>query len=171
MIKDQISSLCKDTWLMLQVPLAESERKGMEWAMPAFNNAMSANPDGPMNLALSDLALNAAIELERFQAIQNGRLDAVEKLSKALSENGLTDLSLVPVYDRALAGDGGAGAISKSDLYTRLQRVASQLQSTETASARDLGLLRDFCVALHDALLTSRLQSSHQSVLGQRRIS
>lgn len=126
-------------------------------------------PGGPANLALGDLALNAAIELERFQVSPDTAIDALTKLSEALTERSLTDLALVPVYDRALASSGAAGPESRSDLHSRLRRIAAQMQSSESASKKDLELLRDFCVALHDALLTTRLQSPRQPV-GQRRL-
>jgi hypothetical protein len=131
---------------------------------------MTIPPGGRTNLALSDLALNAAIELERFQSSSEGNLEALVALANALSENSFIDLTLVPVYDRALANAGASTVSSKSDLYSKLHAIASKLQSTETATPADLDLLRDFCVALHDALLTSRLQTVRQPVLGQRRI-
>lgn len=143
----------------------------MEIAMPtAKHHAMSSFPDSPANLALSDLALDAAIELERFQAQAQGPLQSVGALSKALTERGLKDLALVSVYDRALASGGASGATSKSDLHSRLEKIALQLSSSDTASSNELELLRDFCVALHDALLTSRVSSSRQPVLTQRRV-
>jgi hypothetical protein len=132
--------------------------------------ATSAAQDTPANLALSDLALDAAIELERLRANPKSRLEALETLSKALSERGLDDLALVPVYDRALASSGKAAPSSKSDLYSRLQSIVAKLQSSDTASADDLSVLRDFCVALHDALLTNRLQTIRDPALGQRRL-
>jgi deoxycytidine triphosphate deaminase len=102
---------------------------------------MTISPDGPANLALSDLALNAAIELERFQGSSKGDLNSVVELAKALSEKGLSDLALVPVYDRALASGGASVAATKNDLYSRLQKIAAQLQSMNTASPKDLELL------------------------------
>lgn len=122
-------------------------------------------PTRSASKTLSDLALNAAIELERFQIGKITRLEAVRDLAAALSERGVSDLGLVPVYNRALAV-GGAGVTSRNDLYSKLANITRKL---ETASDKDINILRDFCVALHDALLTKRLQSIRPPVLAQRR--
>lgn len=122
------------------------------------------------DLALSDLALNAAIELERFQARLDSDLHSVGELAKALSEGALTNFALVPVYDRALSSGGNRGPSSKSDLYSRLQSIAKKMLSTKTATREEIEIIRDFCVALHDALLTYRLQTLRQPMPGQKRV-
>jgi hypothetical protein len=125
----------------------------------------TGSPSAP-NTTLSDLALSAAIELERVKAGREGNLTVLRNLGAALSERGLSDLTLVPVYDRALAM-GGAGTSSRNDLFSRLQAIMAKLES---ASNEDLDGLRDFCLALHDALLTKKLQSARPPVLSQRRV-
>ena len=129
----------------------------------------TAVPMTPTNVALSDLALEAAIELDRYCTSVETNLDAVGELAKALSEGALTDQTLVPVYDKALANGGLARATSRNDLYSRLHAIANKMQSTESATKKDIELIRDFCVALHDALLTSRFQTLRQPVLGHKR--
>jgi hypothetical protein len=129
-----------------------------------------AMPVTPANLALSDLALDAAIELDRYRLKPTGKLDSVGELARALSEGALMDLTLVPVYDKALASGGMAGASSKNDLYSRLNEIATKMQSTESATQKDIEIIRDFCVALHDALLTSRFHIFRQPILGPQRL-
>ena len=132
---------------------------------PASPVATSAIAD----LALSDLALDAAIELERLRANKSADVHSVAKLANALSDDALTDLALVPVYDRALTSTGSIGPSSKSDLFSRLQSIAEKMQATDSATPEDIDLIRDFCIALHDALLTVRLQTLRQPTAGQKR--
>jgi hypothetical protein len=134
------------------------------------SSAISPISNSTANLTLSDLALDAAIELERYSIVGREKFEAVGQLSKLLSQRGLSDLALMPVYDRALASTGAPAAVSKSDLYSRLEDVLSKMNSTATASVNELELLRDFCVALHEALLTNRPQSARQPYLEKRRI-
>jgi hypothetical protein len=112
------------------------------------------------NLILSDLALDAAIALERFSASSKGSLEPVTELARALSKGALSDLALVPVYDKALTSGGLVAIRSKNDLYARLREIATKMETTESASDKDMELIRDFCIALHSALLTSRFQTT-----------
>lgn len=120
-----------------------------------------AVPVTPATLALSDLALDAAIALDRHSKHSQAKLDAVGELAEALTESTLNDLALIPVYDKALASGGMAGASSKNDFDARLRAIAAKMQSTESASPKDIETIRDFCVALHDALLTIRFQAAN----------
>lgn len=73
---------------------------------------------------------------------------------------------MVPVYDRALAAGGTWRATSKNDLYGRLREITDRMKSTASGSATDLTLLRDFCLALHDALLNYRIEHIHRPLTG-----
>jgi hypothetical protein len=118
------------------------------------------------NLTLSDLALESAIEIEKCQATGKASFVALKQLGQALDASATRDLTLFPVYDRALASSrGNVRPTSKSDLYGRLREITERMNSITSESA-DLALLRDFCLALHDALLNYRIEHIHRPMTG-----
>jgi hypothetical protein len=94
------------------------------------------------NLTLSDLALDAAIEIEKFESAGTASFVALKQLGQSLARSTNGDLTLVPVYDRALAvssdnhhatSKSGSrfllGTSRRSDTVTRtkvLERYASE---------------------------------------------
>ncbi|MBS7697567.1 MULTISPECIES: hypothetical protein [unclassified Chelatococcus] len=107
---------------------------------------------------LGDLALESAIEIDRH--LQGGApvFDALESLAQRLGEGKLSaNLTLLPAYDRALSGSRGGFASTKNDFFSRLKEITEKMVEKDDASPADLELLRDFCLALHDSLLNSRI--------------
>jgi hypothetical protein len=133
---------------------------------------MQAGASSPMlgsasrNLILSDLALEAAIEIEKVEAGEKAPFNALERLGQTLDQSTTGDLTLFPVYDRALAGTANFRATSKSDLYGRLRDITERMHSAASGSTTDFSLLREFCLALHDALLNYRIEHLHRPLTG-----
>jgi hypothetical protein len=113
------------------------------------------------DLPLAEIALNAAIELDLRS---RGKVSSewLGKLADALGREESLAIGLLPVYDRALASTPGPRPVSKADLYDKLKHITKQLSSVE--SRRESERLRDFCVALHDALLNQGFAAHYKSV-------
>jgi hypothetical protein len=108
---------------------------------------------------LAEIALNAAIELDRNQKGTTNS-EWLTKLSNALNE----DVALFPVYDQALMSSERVKFASKADLYAKLKEISEKLVSKDRSSKDDRIILRDFCVALHDALLNQGYLSHYNAV-------
>jgi hypothetical protein len=118
------------------------------------------NPSiSPQYLALGDLALDAAIQLEKLNSGRKADLEVLDLFAKKLSGGGpASDLTLLPIYNRALVNAERIQLSTKSDLYARLNEMSKKLSSTSVPS-NDIERLRDFCLAVHDALLSMRIDS------------
>lgn len=118
------------------------------------------------NLVLSNLALDAAIEIDEFKSTGSGSFAALMQLGKALTESTISDLTMVPMYDLALAA-GATRPTSKADLYGRLHEIAAKMNEPASESKNDLTTIRDFCLALHDALLNARIENLHRPIANE----
>jgi hypothetical protein len=109
-------------------------------------------------LDFGDLALDAAIELEHHLAGQQVSFAAVGELADKLGQDGIfSDPTLLPVYDRALMNAVDGSIRTKNQLYLGLRERLNNLSASAGASGQALEDLRDFCLALHDALLNYRI--------------
>jgi hypothetical protein len=108
--------------------------------------------------SLGELALDAAIELERAYNQEPTDLGSVSKLAKSL-ENDLDDLSLFPIYKRALSSSASQPPTTTSDVYKLLREFSAQMTAKEERHSEIVRKLRDFCLALHGSLLTLRIDS------------
>jgi hypothetical protein len=107
--------------------------------------------------SLSELALDAAIELEKASKNEPTDLNSLSELAKSLA-NDFDDLSLFPIYERALASSVEQPLSTASDVHRLLKEFSAQLSSQDT-NQTEIQRLRDFCIALHSSLLTSRIDS------------
>ena len=125
------------------------------------------HPTPKVALPLAEIALNAAIELDG-NLIGARKSEWLTKLADALASDASRDVGLFPIYDRALTSSEGMKAASKSDLYAKLGEMSRRLNSVDDSSENDTLLLRDFCVALHDALLNQGYLSHQKTVSNSR---
>lgn len=120
------------------------------------NQSLTRTPNDNQG-SLSELALDAAIELEKAAKNEPTDLSSLSELAKSL-ENDFDDLSLFPIYERALASSAGQTLSTTTDVHRVLKEFSAQLSSRDP-DQNEIQKLRDFCIALHGSLLTSRIDS------------
>lgn len=121
---------------------------------------------------MSDLAMDAAIELQKIKSSNDGDFDVINRFLVALkdqwvpkNENSILKYqSLYPVYAYALSKSGDTSFVNTSDLGTKISEIISPEIENSSDDAR-IEYLRDFCLAVHEALLSEltnqRLASEH----------
>lgn len=119
-------------------------------------------------LPLAEIALNAAIELDHLE--HGGRTTQwLAELARALSGSGLTDATLVPVYNSALISASGKTVETKNQLYSTIKSFSDKLANAQQEKSADISVLKEFCLALHDALLNQKYEQHRASVMASRR--
>ena len=106
--------------------------------------------------SLGELALDAAIELEKAYIQEPTNLASLSRLAKSL-ETDLDDLTLFPIYKRALSSSVAQPPATTSDVYRLLREFSAQMTEPHSEIVKNL---RDFCLALHGSLLTLRIDSA-----------
>ncbi len=121
---------------------------------------------GPITKSrLSELALDAAIELDRaahtkIVASTPGIDRFFRSLREQLDQDRLKvfkDQTLVPVYALALSRSAGDPFVAREDLAGLLQEVLKKhdavVVDTDAPAEAQIAFLRDFCLAVHEALI------------------
>lgn len=115
--------------------------------------------------SIAEVALQAAIELDRLQTQPD--LDTVwlDKLATTLRDGSIT---MLPLYDRALMSVAGERPANKRDLFAKLLAVADDMTTAESGDV-NVNRLRDFCLALHEAVLNQEFQRHSSTIAVSRR--
>lgn len=118
----------------------------------------SPNPVAYSHASLGELALDAAIELEKAYNQEPTDLISLSRLAKSL-ETDWDDLTLFPIYKRALSSSVAQPPTTTSDVYRLLREFSTQMSEPDEHHSEIVKNLRDFCLALHGSLLTLRIDS------------
>lgn len=129
---------------------------------------------------LSELALDAAIELDRAAHLKAiGNAPDVDLFFRSLREQldqdrqrVFKDQTLVPVYALAFSRSGGEPFVPRENLADLLQSVLKKHQAVESDDSDEaqIAFLRDFCLAVHEALVSNLLGNRSAAVKNDERV-
>ncbi|MDQ6436144.1 hypothetical protein RB623_18965 [Mesorhizobium sp. LHD-90] len=119
---------------------------------------------------LSELALEAAIQLDQVTQSRSAATVSIDRFFQAVREQldqdehkVVKDQTLVPVYAFALSQGGTDSYTPRATLSGLLQDVLQNYESVDNAAERptdqQLAFLRDFCLAVHEALIANLMGS------------
>ena len=110
---------------------------------------------------VSELAMDAAIELERIKSAKSGNIDVIDNFLSALREQWqpnsnksiLKDRTLYPVYSFALSKSGDCDFTPVDDIGNKINLILSEKLDRGSDTSK-IDYLRNFCLAVHEALIT-----------------